>query len=236
MKKTLLTLAIVLLTMAAQAQTAIKVHNTGQISLQSATTSSGIQIPTSGVMSIEPNVTTAYELTSQTKTYNSLVRAWAVIPPQLHLPLVPLSFYVSGYGNVYAYGSYLTIAQPFQPNKAVHPIEDASGMVSMMKGYFLDSDEFEGITPEEIENSDYVDPDAVEGLLHDLEKGRTAGLVAEELEEVLPEAVRHDPSGLVGINYNAIVTVLVEAFKEQQTRIDQLESILRENGLLNGKK
>ena len=101
---------------------------------------------------------------------------------------------------------------------------------------FLDSDEFEGITPEEIENSDYVDPDAVEGLLHDLEKGRTAGLVAEELEEVLPEAVRHDTSGLVGINYNAIVTVLVEAFKEQQTRIDQLESILRENGLLNGKK
>ena len=102
--------------------------------------------------------------------------------------------------------------------------------------YSLDSDEFEGITPEEIENSDYVDPDAVEGLLHDLEKGRTAGLVVEELEEVLPEAVRHDPSGLVGINYNAIVTVLVEAFKEQQTRIDQLESILRENGLLNGKK
>jgi hypothetical protein len=28
----------------------------------------------------------------------------------------------------------------------------------------------------------------------------------------------------------------VEAVKEQQARIDQLESILRENGLLNGKK
>ena len=39
MKKSIITLAIVLLAVAAQAQTAIKVHNTGQISLQSATTS-----------------------------------------------------------------------------------------------------------------------------------------------------------------------------------------------------
>lgn len=58
MKRTLLTLAIVLLAVAAQAQnTAIKVHSDGQISLQSATTSYGIQIPASGVMSIEPNIT-----------------------------------------------------------------------------------------------------------------------------------------------------------------------------------
>ena len=105
-------------------------------------------------------------------------------------------------------------------------------MVSMMKGYYLDSEEFAGITPEEIESSEYVSPEALEYLLRDLEKGRTVGLVASELEEILPEAVRHDPDGLVGINYNAIVTVLVEAFKEQQARIEQLETILRGNGLL----
>lgn len=45
MKRTLLTLAIVLLALATQAQTAFKVHSNGQISLQSATTSYGIQIP-----------------------------------------------------------------------------------------------------------------------------------------------------------------------------------------------
>lgn len=55
---------------------------------------------------------------------------------------------------------------------------------------------------------------------------------AEELEEVLPEAVRHDPEGRISINYNAVVAVLVEAFKEQQVRIEQLEAILRENNLL----
>jgi len=29
---------------------------------------------------------------------------------------------------------------------------------------------------------------------------------------------------------------LIEAFKEQQAKIEQMESILRENGLWNGKK
>ena len=237
MKKTLLTLAIVLLAVAAQAQTSLKVHSDGQISLQSATTSYGIQIPTSGVMSIEPNITSSFGLTSQTKTRHSLAKAWVVSPTGTSIiPSVPRTFYVLGNGNVYAYGNYLTISLPLSPGKGVRPIEDASGMVSLMKGYFLDSDEFEGVTPEEIENSEYVSPEAVEGLLGDMEKGRTAGMVAEELEEVLPEAVRHDPDGLVGINYNAVVTVLVEAFKEQQARIDQLESILRENGLWESKK
>ena len=72
MKKALFTMAIVLLAMAAQAQTPIKVHSTGQISLQSATTSYGIQIPTSGVVSFEPNVVSAYSNTSQTQTFHPL--------------------------------------------------------------------------------------------------------------------------------------------------------------------
>ena len=236
MKRTLLTMAIVLLAVAAQAQTAFKVHNDGQISLQSATSSYGIQIPSSGIMSIEPNVTVSYGLTSQTKAYNSTARAWCVKPVNNSYTANPYSFYVLANGNVYALGNYLTITPPGISGKGIHSIEDASEMVSLMKGYYLDTNEFEGVTPEELENSSFVAPEALEGLLRDLEKGRTAGMMAEELEEVLPEAVRHDPDGLVGINYNAVVTVLVEAFKEQQQRIDNLESILRENGLLEGKK
>ena len=234
MKKTLFTLAIALLALAAQAQTAFKVHDDGQISLQSATTMYGIQIPANGVMSIEPNVMTAYGMTSQTKTLNTLAKAWVVKQTGLVQLPVPNSFYVLGNGNVYAYGSYLNISLPSA--KGSHPIEGASEMVAMMKGYYLDTDEFAGITPEEIESSANVSPEAVEGLLHDMEKGRTAGMVAEELESILPEAVRHDPNGLVGINYNAVVAVLIEAFKEQQAKIEQMESILRENGLWDGEK
>lgn len=236
MKRSFFTLAIVLLAVAAQAQTAFKVHSDGQISLQSATSSYGIQIPSSGIMSIEPNVTISYGLTSQTKAYNVTARAWCVKPVNYSYTANPYTFYVLGNGNVYALGNYLSLTPPGISGKGIHSIEGASEMVSLMKGYYLDTNEFEGITPEELGNSSFVAPEALEGLLRDLEKGRTAGMVAEELEEVLPEAVRHDPDGLAGINYNAVVTVLVEAFKEQQARIDQLESILRENGFLEGRK
>lgn len=231
MKKILFTFAIVLFAVAAEAQTSIKVHSNGQISLQSSTTSYGIQIPANGVMSIEPNVTT-FGMTSETLARSFLAKAWCVSPKDTPIQNIPNTFYVTGNGNVYSYGSYLTLSPPSIGSKGSQPIEDASELVSLMKGYFLDSNEFYGITPEEIENCGNVKPEAIEGVIRDLENSRIVGLLAEDLEEILPEAVRHDPNGFVGINYNAVVTILVEAFKEQQARIDQLESILRENDLL----
>lgn len=187
-------------------------------------------------MSIEPNITDAYGITSKTRTRNLLAKAWCIEPTGEAVTTVPYSFYILGNGNVYAFGNYLTISQPRGDDKGSYPLEGASEMVSQMKGYYLDTKEFAGITPEDIEGSENIIPEALEGLLQDLEMSRTVGMVAEELEDVLPEAVRHDPNGNVGINYNAVVAVLVEAFKEQQARIDQLESILREHGLLDGKK
>ena len=77
MKKAIFTVAIVLLAIVGQAQTAFKVHSDGQISLQSATTSYGIQIPSSGIMSIEPNVS-SYGVTSMTQARNLLAKAWCV--------------------------------------------------------------------------------------------------------------------------------------------------------------
>lgn len=236
MKKVLLTLAIVLLAMAAQAQnTSFKVHSDGQISLQSATTSYGIQIPSSGVASFEPNILLAYGQTSVTKLRSLLTKAWDVKLVGIALPSSS-SFYVLGNGDVFAYGSYLSYSPPTNRSKSSDPIEGALEKVLSMKGYYQDNHEFDGITPEDFENNENILPEALDGLLKDLDKEKVIGMNAEELEEVLPEAVRHDPEGRMAINYNAVVTVLVEAFKEQQARIDQLESILRENGLLNGKK
>lgn len=105
MKKILLTLAIVLLAVAAQAQTAIKVHDNSQISFQSATTSYGIQIPSTGVASFEPNITINYGKTTKTKIFNQLAKAWVV---ENTFPFPPTSdvFYVLGNGNVYSYGQY----------------------------------------------------------------------------------------------------------------------------------
>ena len=235
MKKAMFTFAIVLFAVAAQAQTAFKVHSDGQISLQSATTSYGIQIPSSGMVSFEPNITAAYSLTNITKARAPLTRAWTLDNLNA-VTAVDYQFFVLGNGSVYSFGGYYNYTSPFVYSKSSQPIEHATELISNMKGYYMDSYEFEGVNPEDFENNPNVLPEAIEGLQKDLEKDKVVGMYAEELEEVLPEAVRHTPDGNMAINYNAIIPVLIEAFKEQQARIEQLESILRENGLLNSNK
>ena len=51
------------------------------------------------------------------------------------------------------------------------------------------------------------------------------GLIAEEVAEVFPELVEHDPEtgAALGVHYSALVGVLVEAVKDQQARITALE-------------
>ena len=51
---------------------------------------------------------------------------------------------------------------------------------------------------------------------------KNIGLVAQEVEQILPEVVKND-LGLKSINYSSIVGVLVEAIKEQQTEIEILK-------------
>ncbi len=227
MKKILLTLAIVLLAVAVQAQTAIKVHSTGRISLQSATTSYGIQIPSSGVMSIEPNILSSYGEIEKTIARNPLAKAW-IVRLQYNPELPCESFYALGNGNVFAYSGYLTYSPPSPSKSSRQPIEGATELVSGMKGYYMDNHEFDGITPEDFENNPNVLPEALEGLLKDLEKDKVVGMYAEELEEVLPEAVRHDAEGNMAVNYSAIVPVLIEAFKEQQRTIESLQNQIAE--------
>ena len=54
------------------------------------------------------------------------------------------------------------------------------------------------------------------------ESGAHPGLVAQEVEAVLPAVVSTGPDGFKGIEYNGLVALLVEAVKEQQAMIDEL--------------
>jgi hypothetical protein len=49
------------------------------------------------------------------------------------------------------------------------------------------------------------------------------GLIAQEVEKVLPELVETSTDGTKSISYGNIVGVLIEAIKEQQVRIEELE-------------
>lgn len=50
----------------------------------------------------------------------------------------------------------------------------------------------------------------------------SAGLIAQELEQVLPDAVSDRGDGYLSVNYNMLVPYLIEAVKEQQKIIESL--------------
>jgi hypothetical protein len=59
------------------------------------------------------------------------------------------------------------------------------------------------------------------------EKGRQVGVIAQEMHEVLPEAVTYASDvDEYGVKYGNIVGVLIEAIKEQQKEIDELKAKL----------
>jgi Ca2+-binding EF-hand superfamily protein len=53
--------------------------------------------------------------------------------------------------------------------------------------------------------------------------GRQIGLIAQEVEEVIPELVNTTDNGYKSVDYAKLVSVLVEAVKEQQKQIEALE-------------
>ena len=60
----------------------------------------------------------------------------------------------------------------------------------------------------------------------------SVGLIAEEVDKVVPEVVAHNEGNATGVNYASLVGVLVEAVKELQQKNTQLEQRLL---LLEGK-
>jgi hypothetical protein len=52
---------------------------------------------------------------------------------------------------------------------------------------------------------------------------RSIGVIAQEIQEVLPEVVREGQDGMLSVAYGNITAVLIEAIKEQQDIISQLE-------------
>ena len=57
----------------------------------------------------------------------------------------------------------------------------------------------------------------------------SVGLIAEEVENVVPEVVAHEGKRVTGLNYDSLVGVLVEAVKEQQKLIEaQKETVAQQ--------
>ncbi|MBK8702130.1 MAG: tail fiber domain-containing protein [Saprospiraceae bacterium] len=53
------------------------------------------------------------------------------------------------------------------------------------------------------------------------------GLLAQELQKVYPQLVKENDRGDLSVNYSGMVPVLLEAIKELQQRVAQLEEKLK---------
>jgi hypothetical protein len=54
------------------------------------------------------------------------------------------------------------------------------------------------------------------------------GLIAQEVEKIVPEVIITDDKGYKGISYEKLVPLLIEAIKEQQDEINSLKEQIKE--------
>ena len=65
---------------------------------------------------------------------------------------------------------------------------------------------------------------SLRGVNFDMNGERSTGVIAQELELVLPEAVRDNEDGMKSIAYGNIVGLLIEAIKELSAKVEKLEN------------
>lgn len=56
--------------------------------------------------------------------------------------------------------------------------------------------------------------------------GKQAGVVAQEVKEVLPEVVYEDEKGMLSVSYGNMIALIIEALKEETRKREELEKLL----------
>ena len=59
-------------------------------------------------------------------------------------------------------------------------------------------------------------------------KKHQIGLIAQDVNKIIPEVVGKNSDGTFGVSYQHLVAVLIEAIKEQQQEIEELKKIVSE--------
>jgi hypothetical protein len=65
-------------------------------------------------------------------------------------------------------------------------------------------------------------------MKNDAEQKQKIGLLAQEVQKVFPELVSEDDNGMLAVNYQALVPVLINALKELESETSSLESQMSE--------
>ena len=85
----------------------------------------------------------------------------------------------------------------------IKPINDPIGKIKQIGGYTFDWNDNQNVY-----------------------KGNDVGVIAQEIEEILPSLVQTREDGYKGVKYDKIVALLIEAIKDQQNQIDELKKLI----------
>lgn len=205
MKKALFTFAIALLSVVAQAQ--IKVHDNGHVSLGCLTQCYGVQVQPSGYTYFRTQSDAEWGWATLSYFNNPKQKHWIV--SDTRVVVNPHTFFVTGNGWVYKSGSWRRADAILQSE--TERVTHAGAVLDSITGIW------------------YIPADEGEAKGN---RDRHVGVSAQEVKEVLPEAVTADEKGLLYVDYEALTVFLIEAVKEQHQEIDFLRKTLEENGLL----
>jgi len=210
MKKPLLfMMVIVLASLSAQAQ--MKVQSDGHISLGtlSGAWNVGTQVYPSGTVHFNHQSTEDWKWVTVASPNAVKGKCWIVTYPG---DKYDHRFFVTGDGYIFKRGSWRAADASLLSSSET--IRDAGAVLDSITGVWY--------MPVEDETKH--------------SEGRKAGVTAQEVEKVLPEAVTADENGLMYVDYETLTVFLIEAVKEQRQEIELLRKTLEENGLLDPQK
>jgi len=221
----------------------MRITSTGTVGI--ATVTPGSTLDVNGVISARTAFSTAGSASVASVTSNGTVTGTAFVPSSATIPTngmylpsaTSLGWAVSSTsvmtltkngtnatanlavtGNITATGEVTAYYSDVRLKDNITLITNAMGMLSAINGVY------------------YNPSRLAESLLHESRHTSKVGLIAQEVEAVLPHVIRSAPfdtntdgSSKSGENYKTIqyekvIPLLVEAIKEQQRQIDQLES------------
>ena len=119
-------------------------------------------------------------------------------------------FYIEGNGNAWLQGA-LTQNSDARLKKNIKPLQSALENLKQLNGYTYQ----------------WKDPTA--------DPATQMGLLAQELQKVYPQLVKENSSGELSVNYMGMLPVLLQAAKEQQQKIEELEKKVNNLKKLNSK-
>ncbi|EAY29654.1 tail fiber domain-containing protein [Microscilla marina] len=131
-------------------------------------------------------------------------------------------------GTARSTGWYTTSDKRLKSN--INPIEGSLTKLLQLKGvsyqYTFELNKYGDLSGEKITEIKQKTIDADKPYTSKAKQ--RLGFIAQDLQQVLPEAVAKDEKGFLSVNYSEVVPLLVEAMKEQQAKIDALENALND--------